>query len=241
MTVSYLGSAKVTRTDTSDPYAPSFTSNATKGKGTAIFAAHGTSSTDHITSMTLDGNAMTRVATSDVNGAEPGRVDGWFIGTYSPESSATANLSVDLASGTGDDITFLILQLNGTADLRVIDSDTVTGTAITNPSVTLQTSGYTCISLGAAYSSQDAFTTFQPGSGLSSTQSNDFGAFTARAERQTTVGSSDFTFGYTADSADYALVAFCVTDAPIPTLTALVPRALRPGIRVSQPTEVIQL
>lgn len=209
--VAYDAFTEGNRTDTSDPYTFNHTGRAEANggvQGVVVTAVHGTSSTDHISSMTYGGVSMSRVITATDTVTEPGRADIWFVGSGLSGKGGTQTISADLTSGTTDDITFTAITLltNDGSDIEVIDSDLVQENAA-NPSVTLQYGGRYAIAIGALYGGGAAPSSFTPNGNCTEVASQDLGAFYAFTLRQTVPGTSDFAIGGTAVSDDVAYVA----------------------------------
>lgn len=207
-------STESNRTDTSDPYTFSHTgrTDANGGiQGAIVTVVHGTSSTEHVSSMTYGGVSMTKVVTATDTVTEPGRASIWFVGSGLAGKGGTQTISADLASGTTDDITFTAITLvtDDGSDIEVVDFDSISENA-TNPSVTLQYGGRYAISVAALYGGGAAPSSFTPNGNCVEVASQDLGAFYAFTLRQTTPGTSDFAIGGTASTDDvaYAAAAF---------------------------------
>lgn len=208
-----ITSTESERTATTDPWTFSATIDAAT-KGCVLLIGHGTSATDHVPSsatVTVGGVAMAYVASATDTATEPGRVDAWFLGSGIP-SAGSQTVSVDLASATTDDMHFVLVQLGGSADMEVVDSDAVSENTA-NPSVTLNYGGRRCVAVGMLYSGvANVITDATPNANMSTAQTFDIAAFGTRADYQTTAGTSDFTFSYTAATDDVAMVAIAVAE-----------------------------
>lgn len=204
-------STESVRTGTQDPYTFNHTGRAEANggiQGVIVTAIHGTSSTDHVSTVTYGGVSMSRVIRATDTVTEPGAAEIWFLGTGLSGKGGTQTISADLTSATTDDIEFCAITLvtNDGSDIEVIDSDSISENA-TNPSVTLQYGGRYAISIGALYGGGAAPSSFVPNGNCTEVTSEDLGAFYAFVLRQTTPGTSDFAIGGTAATDDVAYVA----------------------------------
>src|SRR5688572_6252274 len=93
------------RTATTDPYTFNYTPTSTP-RGIVVCAIHSDSDTDHIVSITYGGFQLWRAVTAFDATTEPGRADIWWRGDSIP--TGTQTVSVDLSSGTTDDIQFVV-------------------------------------------------------------------------------------------------------------------------------------
>lgn len=199
-------STESVRTGTTDPH----TFNVTPlglPRGIAVSAIHGTSSTDHVVSVTYGGVAMTRVQRNTDTSTEPGAAEWWFLGSGIP--TGTQTVSVDLSSATTDDIQFVCVVLWAKGDMECIATGGVNEDAA-NPSVTLTYRGKTAIALGALYGGGAAPSSFTPNANTSAVLTEDLGAFYAYTMVQTTPGTSDFAIGGTASIDDVAFSAIAL-------------------------------
>lgn len=191
------------RTDTSDPYQFNYTPTSTP-RGIVVCAIHSDSATDHIVGITYGGRPMSRAVTAADTATEAGRADIWWIGQNVP--TGLQQVSVDLASGTTDDIQFVVFGLTGDADIQLVDTDTVQENT-TNPSVTMQYGGRTCVTVSAFYYGGAAAPT--PNANMTTLHTHDFTAQFGSVEIQTTPGTTDFVCSYTAnDDTGLAVAAF---------------------------------
>lgn len=214
MAVAFISSTESERTGTTDPHTFSVTVDAA-AKGLLLFIGHGTSSTDHAPAtavVTIGGKRLGKVATATDTATEPGRVDCWFLGHDLP-ASGVQTVSVDLASGTTDDMHFVVVQLSGSTSLELVDIKTLSDTNGANPSVTLAYGGRTCIGVGMLYTGTATVGTDSvKNANMTTAQLFDIAAFGTSVEYQTTPGTSDFVFSYTAAADDVALVAVAVSE-----------------------------
>lgn len=72
--INFGNAAESVRTGTQDPYTFTFTPTRA-ANGIVVAATHGTSATDHISTMTYGGVSMTRIVTNSDAAGEPGRAD----------------------------------------------------------------------------------------------------------------------------------------------------------------------
>ena len=95
------------------------------------------------------------------------------------------------------------------SNMEVIDTDLINENA-TNPSVTLNYSGRTAISIAALYGGGASPAAFVPNANCSTVQDFAIAAFYSTVIRQTTPGTADFAIGGTAVADDVAYVAIAV-------------------------------
>jgi len=193
------------RTDTSDPYSSGFSYTPTSTpRGIVVTAIHADTSTDHVVGITYGGVAMARAVTAADTATEPGRADIWWLGASVP--TGTQALVADLASGTTDDIQFVVFGLTGAADIEVVDTDAIQVNT-SNPSLTMNYAGRTCVSIGAFFYGGSAAPT--PNANMTNLHTHDFTAQFGSVDMQTTPGTSDFVFSYTAnDDTGLAVASF---------------------------------
>jgi hypothetical protein len=238
MPVAWVGSTESVRTATTDPYTFSHTVGAT-ARGLVLAMIHGTSSTDHAPAtavVTVGGKAMGKVISAADTAGEPGRVDLWFLGHDLPAAGAQT-VSIDLTSATTDDIEFVMCELTGDRDLMVKDIKTTVVNAA-NPSVTLAYGGKTCITIGAFYSGLNSLASITRNGNMSAVQSEAFagGTFVGTVDRQTTPGTSDFVFSYTAATEDVALAAIAICEEdPSPLRDAILAKSPKAYYRMNEP------
>lgn len=214
MTVALGSVAESIRTDTSDPYNFNFTPAAAP-QGVAVAVVHGVSATDHVVGITYGGVAMARVVRATDTATELGAAELWFLGSGIPSGLQT--ISVNLASGTSDDLHIVVITVTAAADTEIVDFDAISDN-VANPSVTLQYGGRTCLSVAALYGGGAAPSSFTPNANCTTVHDHDLGAFYSEVIRQTTPGSADFAIGGTASSDDVAYVAMAISEvqaAPI--------------------------
>lgn len=197
------------RTATTDPYTFNYTPTGTP-RAILLGAVHGTSSTDHISTVTYGGVSMTRVVRATDTVTEPGAAEIWFLGASIPTSTQT--VSIDLTSATTDDFQFIVCSLTAATDTEIIDFDSLSNN-VANPTVTLNKGGREGACWAHLYSGAAA-----PGGTLAADNTldhtHDFGAFMAQACYETTIDTADHTIGWsTLETDDVAFVAVCVAEA----------------------------
>jgi hypothetical protein len=192
------------RTDTSNPYAFNYTPTSTP-RGIVVCAIHSDSSTDHITGITYGGVAMARAVTAADTATEAGRADIWWLGAGVPTS--TQSVSVSLSSGTTDDIQFVVFGLTtSSVNVELVDTDSVQENT-SNPSVTMNYAGRTCVTISAFYYGGSAAPT--PNANMTNLHTHDFTAQFGSVDMQTTPGTTDFVCSYTAnDDTGLAVASF---------------------------------
>lgn len=192
------------RTGTTDPHTFNVTPQGLPC-GIVVTAVHGTSSTDHISSVTYGGVALTRVQRNTDTATEPGAAEIWFLGSGSIPTG-TQTVSIDLTSATTDDFQFTCIALYANGQMECIATGGVNEDAA-NPSVTLAYRGKTALAIGALYGGGAAPTSFTPNANCTTLLEEDLGAFYAEVIAQTTPGTADFAVGGTSVSDDVAFAA----------------------------------
>jgi hypothetical protein len=204
------GTLEVQRTGTTDPQTWTHTPAGTL-KGVVVAIVHGTSSTDHVSTVTYGGVALSEVIRRTDTANEPGAAELWFLGSGIPTGAQT--VSVDLASATTDDIHFVSMGVTADRDTFVVDSDGINDNTA-NPSVTLQYGGGTCLAMAALYGGGASPASFTPNANCSAVQDFAIAAFYSTVIRQTTPGTADFAIGGTSGTDDVAYVALAVCEVP---------------------------
>lgn len=201
------------RTDTSDPYTAFGYNPGATCQAIILALAHGTESTDLISSVTYGGSSMTRVLSNTDTATEAGRVYLYVVfGTFSGSQS----FSVDLTSASGTDIYLAAQGLVSTAgSLSVIDSEGLNDDRA-NPSVTMQNSTRQAAAFAVSYTG--AANPPTAGANCTLIGNNDFTAFGVAAEYQTTPGSADFTIAFSQASDDCAFSAMSIAEPATPAM-----------------------
>lgn len=202
------GTLEVERTGTTDPQTWTHTPAGTL-KGVVVAIVHTTSSTDHVSTVTYGGVSLTRKIRATDTANEPGAAELWFLGSGIPTGAQT--VSVDLTSGTTDDMHFVSMGVTGSCDTETVVTGSINENAA-NPSVTLAYSGRTCLSLAALYGGGATAAAFTKNANCTVVQDFSFGANYSVVLRQTSPGSSDFAIGGTASTDDVAYVALAVSE-----------------------------
>jgi hypothetical protein len=194
------------RTGTTDPHTWTHTPTGTP-RAIIVAAVHGTSTTDHVQTVSYGGVAMTRIVRATDAATELGASELWFLGTGIPTGAQT--VSANLASGTTDDIHFVCMSFIAARDCEVIDFDSINGD-VADPSVTLQRGTRSCWSVAALYGGNSAPSAFTPNANCTTVHDFDLGNFYSEVIRSTSSGTGDFVIGGTAVSDDvaYAALAF---------------------------------
>ena len=116
--------------------------------------------TDHVTSVTYGGVALSHVALSPhpiTAGAEDGFISGYFLGTSIPQGAQTAAVNISTASTRAWRAG--LTTVTAAAAVEVENTAVLDGAAVTNPSVTLATTpNLNCFIHGILYSGQNAIT-----------------------------------------------------------------------------------
>jgi hypothetical protein len=215
MAVAYDAATEAIRTDTSDPYTGlSHTGRAEASggvQGVMVLIANAPTATDQITGVTYGGVALAEVQQNTDTATEPGNTQIWFVGRGLSGLGGTQTVSVDMASGTTDDQHIVCVTFTASADLEVVARGGVTNN-VANPSVTLAIQGRTAITLGVIYSGLAAPSNLTVNGNMSAVHDHDFGNYVTRVDRQTTVGTGDFTYSYTASTDDVAMSVCAISE-----------------------------
>lgn len=208
MAVARASSAEDVRTGTTDPHTFVFTPAGTP-RGIAIAVVHGVTATPHCTAVTYGGVALEKVAQATDTVTEPGVCQIWFVGKGIPTGAQT--VSLDLTSGTADDIHTVVWELSGAADLEVFDKIQINENAA-NPQGAMVADGKTKISLAAMYAGGAA-----PGgtlaTGNTADHNHDLGNFYSDTCYETTVDNANHTIGWsTLTSDDLAFCAISISE-----------------------------
>lgn len=219
MAVAFDAETEAIRTLLDDPMTWTHTPVGTP-RGVVVAAVHGTSSTDHVLTITYGGVSMTEIIRRTDTATEPGAAELWFLGEAIPTGAQT--ISADLATATTDDIHFISWSVTAADDTEVIDSDGLADNQA-DPVVTLQKAGRTGWCVAAMYGGGAA-----PGgtlaTGNTASHDHDLTAFYSQSCRETTVDSADHTIGWsTLGTDDLAFVALCVSEVlpPLGPITQL--------------------
>ncbi len=206
MAVTVAGVVESVRTDTSDPMTWSHNSGTASPQGVVIMFMHGTSSTDHVVSVTYGTRSLTRIQRNTDTSTEPGAAEIWFAGGGIP--TGTQTVTADLASGTTDDIHGVSITLDAAFDLVKLSNGGVNENTA-NPSVALtNTSGNSAMAFAAMYSGLSTIASLAAGTDCTFfTTSELSGNFTSGGFRQTTASTENFTIAVTSATDDVAFAA----------------------------------
>lgn len=169
--------------------------------------------TDHVQSSghTFGGVSMQHIGiATDITGETAGYVHAMFLGSGLP-ASGSRSFSIDLSGTTSDPYAMYAVQLGGDSDLEVVDWD-IAQEDQANPQVTLSYGGRTCVAVGLLNSGHDAVGSVTELSGMTRGGDHDYGNEVGIMAYQTTPGTSDFTFGFTATSEDVAMIALAISE-----------------------------
>lgn len=198
--IAYVGATEYVRTDTSDPWSDTFTPSGTPAAIVVLVCSAG-SSTDNVSGVTYGGVALTNVAgIGSGDPQSPCYVDMWLLGSGVPTGAQT--VALDLASGTTDDLHIVVVELSAAANVEAVTSGTDASASSLTGSVALSYGGRRCIALGILGANKPDITDVVDNANMTQIHTHDFGAanpyvVVSHANRQTTPGTSDFTFSYT--------------------------------------------
>lgn len=215
MAVTVAGFVESVRTDTSDPMTWSHNSGTASPQGVLVAIMHGTSSTDHVVSVTYGSKSLAFIQRNVDTTTEPGAASWWFAGEGIP--TGTQTVTVELSSGTTDDIHGVSITLDGDRDLSILHKDGVDGNTA-NPSVALtNSSGSSAMSFAAMYSGLSTIASLAAGADCTLfTTSELAGNFCSACVRQTTASTANFTVAVTSATDDVAFSAVMVQENPVP-------------------------
>jgi hypothetical protein len=208
MAITFLNAVEVERTGTTDPQTWTHVPGGTAA-AIVVSIVHGTSSTDHVLTVTYGGVSMTRVVRATDTATEPGAAELWFLGSGIPTGNQT--VSADLASATTDDIHFVSMSFSAPGDCTAFTSGSINENAA-NPSVTLTYGGRTAMAVAALYGGGASPASFTPNGNCSAVADFAIAAFYSTVIRQTTAGTADFAIGGTAATDDVAFVALALSE-----------------------------
>jgi hypothetical protein len=213
MTVTVDAVTESNRTDNTTPY--TFSHSGGGGpEGVILILNLNGDEADLIDTATVSygGTAMTLVAYEGNGVSTPsgGAVYMYFLGASVP--TGTKTVSVDFTTANSRKVQCTCITLNGAADLEVVDSSAITSTSATNPQISLTYGGRTCMAFTGLLGSKSSVSDYTAVASTTDVFSEDFGARVGISQRQTTAGSSDFTVGWTASAAAYAMVACAVSE-----------------------------
>lgn len=206
------------RTDTSDPYTFSYTPTSTP-RGIVVCIIHSDNSTDYVVGVTYGGIPLWRAVTAADTATENGRAYIYWRGDSIP--TGTQTVSMDLTTGTADDIQVVVFGLTGSANIEVIDTDVVQENT-SNPSVTMSYAGRTCVTISAFYYGGSVAPT--PNANMTNLHTHDFTAQFGSVDMQTTPGTTDFVCSYTANDDTGLAVASFTEVLPFASLVVAGPR-----------------
>lgn len=218
MAVTVAGFVESLRTDTSDPMTWSHNQGTSGPKGVLVALMHGTSSTDHVVSVTYGSLSLTRICRGVDTAGEPGAAEWWFGGGRTVTiPTGTQTVTADLASGTTDDIHGVSITLDAATYLEVVSSAFIdVSTTLANPSTMLPHSGRNGMGFAAFYSGLSTIASITAIANCTLfTTSELAGNFTSCCIRQTTSGTADFAVGATSAGDDVGWAACAVCEAPV--------------------------
>ena len=210
MAVAFGAATEIAAGATANPTAGNHTPSGTP-RGVEVFITHA-GSTDIITGVTYGGQPLTRLRAEFDTTGEDSAAYQYFLGTAIP----TGTQSVSVARSEAiTPIHVVCRSLTAGDDIEVVDTDGMHGAPdVASPSITLQTTGRTCIAVGGMWNGHGLISDCTDLGTMTRDADHDFGANTSFASHQSTPGSSDFTFGYTAATqSSYALIASLFAEA----------------------------
>jgi hypothetical protein len=202
------------RTDTTDPQTWSHGGAASGVKGILVAAMHNVSDTDHVSAVSYGGSALTRIVRHVDSATEPGAAEWWFLGESVPQGTQTVSAA---CTTTTDDFHFVSITLLAAGDLEIVDFDGISGNT-TNPSVTLNYGGRSCMAFGALFTGIDnGVAEFAENANCTAVHNANIGGGSQQTYviRQTTAGTSDFAVGGTLSADDAAYAALAVAEVVV--------------------------
>lgn len=208
------------RTDTTDPWTFNCTNTGTPEGVAILITATDPQASSDIDSVSFGATSLSRAGSAYSDTAtEPGTVEGWFAGSSLPTGDQTVTVNF-VSANPAPDYSFVCVTIQASTDTEVIDTDGLSENQA-DPSVTLQYSGRTAITLGVSY--WGAGTSGVPAWNANMTEldNHDFGSFVYGAARQTTPGTSDFTCSATQATDDVAFYCMAISEvAAVPSFTS---------------------
>lgn len=238
MTITVDVATENVRTGTGSPTTFSHAADASGVVGVVIGFMHGASTTNHFSSVTYGGAALTEIITATDSATEPGFSSLWFLG--SGLSGLQGTQTVSYASGaTTDDVLCVCITLKAGTNVTSLQVAS-TGSVNTNtngPSVALTTGSREGMGFAAYYfGGGTAPTAGANCTAIGSGSQLDGTAYSARMIRQTTGGTANFTIAGVGND-DTAFSAMMVVEAG-PVLPATDSEAFTgyaPTISVTEP------
>lgn len=213
MTIAYDSSASSTRGSGNTSSVISFThtpSGTPKGVAVLINYRNQASGTpDYINSVTYGGVSLSRVIRAVDASSERGTADLWFLGSSVPTGAKVVNANIESTNTTSFQV--CSVTMTGASDIEVVDSDSIQGDT-TDPSLTLQYSGRTCLALAGQFGGATDPNDFTPNANCTRVAQAAFASSHGLVIRQTTPANADFAIGGTLVLEDNAYVAAAFAD-----------------------------
>jgi hypothetical protein len=204
-------------------------------KGVLVLIQQEVTAADQVSGVTYGGVAMTEVALSPLilaTSTEPGVLYGYFLGSSIPTGAQTVVVTV---TGSAEKHAACYSVTAG-GDTAIDDTSVLDGAAVTDPSVTLQTTaGRTTFIAAALFSGQNAITSVTPGTDYTDVLEYDFGNQSGSWVRRTANGTGgNITVSWTAASEDAGALAVAIREvaarAQVSWLQLQVPEAVVGGV-----------
>jgi hypothetical protein len=197
---------------TTNPFTANVVVLGTQREGVALFLVQTGTSADQVSSVTLGGVAMTRVATNGFaqdTAGEAGAVYAYFLGSGVPVGNpVTLSVSQSATSGTK---WIGFSALDAAADTEVVASGKLEGDRA-NPQIALDSGATEALRLCGVFSGLANVSDLTVVAGMTQFGNVDFGQQVGRVDHQTTASTGSFTIGYTSSSDDVAMGAVAVAE-----------------------------
>lgn len=211
MAVGFIKVQKFTTTGTRSSDTLAFVSGGSS-RGMLLLSGHASTSIDRIPdgNVSYGGTNIPRFRIAQDTTGESMNSYGFFLGANVPQGDQNCVVTYNASNSTA--IIHYLIQLSGSADLEIADSLIQQGDAA-NPSQTPSKGGISAYTFGILTSGQDDVSGTTEVSGLTETNTNDFGSQTQSVVRETSGPSTtDQAIGWTATIEDVALVAVAIRE-----------------------------
>lgn len=221
MAVAFNAATERTLVNDPDTFSHTGRAEASGGiQGVALLIDGFNSATDPVSgAVTYGGLALTEIVDAVQSSGETANVSLWFKGSGLEGMGGAQTVSIDRPPG-GLATWACCITLTGDDDLEVVDSDELAAVQA-NPQRALSYGGRTCIAVGGIKSGNLVCTELGT---MTAIHDHQPGGQMNRCSRQTTPGTSDFTFGYTSTSDEQCMVCAAISEV-IPAAT-FTPRAI---------------
>lgn len=183
-------------------------------RGALVLIVGNNHGSDSISSVTYDGDALTEISLSPLDGSATAESLGFVYGYFKGDSLSAADpatvtiTTVSTAEANGD-----VYTVTAGADTEMVDTDSVVEAYQANPSGTLSLGGATSFCAEVWMSGRNTVAQVTELSNWTARRESDHGPRTSGGYSYDTIGSTDVTHGYTAPDDDVLLLATALTES----------------------------